>query len=247
LLLKETEAVPVNQTKKRAILAALLRNLKAPFSGSKAVIAGGRLTYQPIDISKFAKQYRNEQGWFGDKRYTFKELPVGEQTFAGVSYQVFEFATSPVPTVIMLGGPGIPNNPPQEVKGIPVNRKADALFFLHTARLDQRRNQQEVKQDARYEMLRYVVTYADGGTESIPIYAEIDIEHYVQKSPAAIPGAQIAWVRPYEGTDLSAVAYSKQWNNPHPEKEIKTLDVVYGAQRRGVPAVLAITAAEVSE
>jgi hypothetical protein len=92
-------------------------------------------------------------------------------------------------------------------------------------------------------MLRYVVTYADGQTANIPIYAEIDIENYRQQDPTALPGAQIAWTRRYEGTDSYAVAYVKQWDNPRPGVPIKSLDVVYGEQKRGVPAVLAITAA----
>ena len=36
LLFKETEEVPENAVKKRNILAALLRNLKAPFSSGRA-------------------------------------------------------------------------------------------------------------------------------------------------------------------------------------------------------------------
>ncbi len=242
LLFKEREEVPVNAVKKQTVLAALLRNLKAPFAG-KTIIAGANLKYEPVDISKQANQYRTERGWFGDKRFTFKDLPVGKHRLAGVLYDVYDFPTSPVPTVVMLGGRGVPNNPARAVRGIPVNRKADALFFLHTARLDARRNPQEIKERKQFELCRYVVHYADGEKIVVPIYAEIDIDHYVQKAPAALPGAQVAWTKPYPGTDLSAVAYSKQWNNPRPQVAIKSIDVVYGSQPRGVPALLAITAA----
>lgn len=243
LLFKENEAVPENALKKRAIIAAVLRNLKAPFAGGHRVIAGAKLNYQPIDLTKFCTQFRNERGWFGDAKFTFAGLPSGRQTFSGVPFNIFEFETSPVPNAIMLGGSGIPNNPPAEVKGIPINRQADALFFLHTARLDQRMDNNDRKQNKRYEMLRYRVTYADGQTVDIPILAEIDIDHYRQKEPPAIPGAQIAWTRAYEGTDQTAVAYLKQWNNPRPGVEIKSLDMTYGNDRRGVPVLLALTAA----
>jgi hypothetical protein len=47
----------------------------------------------------------------------------------------------------------------------------------------------------------------------------------------------------YEGSNESAVAYAKQWNNPRPDVAIKSVDMVYGADRRGVPVLLAITAA----
>lgn len=243
LAFKDTEEVPENAVKKRNIFATILRNLKAPFGGAKTVIAGADLEYVPIDISAYVNQFRDERGWFGDRRFTLKDMPTGRQVLAGVPYQIFEFATSPVPSVIMLGGPNVPNNPPEEVRGIPVGMKADALFFLHTARIDVRRTEEEVRQGKQYEMLRYIVTYEDDQKVDIPIYAEIDIDDYHPQQPAPIPGAQIAWVRPYEGTDRSAVVYSKQWNNPRPEVTIKSLEIVYGTDRRGVPALLAVTAA----
>jgi beta-galactosidase len=125
----------------------------------------------------------------------------------------------------------------------PINRKADALFFLHTARIDQRRNNDELRDNKRFEMARYIINYADGQSVALPIYSEIDIENYKQETPKAIPGAQLAWVSKYEGSNESAVAYSKQWNNPHPDVTIKSIDMTYGADKRGVPVLLAITAA----
>jgi len=246
LLLKETEEVPLNAVKKQNILATLLRNLKAPFASGRSVIAGANLAYAPIDLSKHATAFRNEKGWFGDKTFHFRDLPTGKQKLAGVLYDVYEFATSPVPTVILLGGNRMPPALPMEVKGIPVNRKADALFFLHAARIDQRRTEKELKEKKQFELFRYVVTYADGQTQAVPIYAETDVEHYRQDTaPKPIPGAQLAWARQYEGTTTWAAAYSKQWNNPRPEVEIKSIDVTYPSdiKPRGVPAVLAITAA----
>jgi beta-galactosidase len=190
LLFKDTESVPANASKKRTILSTLLRNLQAPFAGSKTVIAGANLQYTPIDFSRQATQYRNDKGWFGAPKVTFVGLQAGKQRLGGVLYDIYDFPTSPVPNAIMLGGNGIPNTPPQEVKAIPLNQKADALFFLHTARLDSRRNANELRDNKKFEMLRYVVNYADGKTETVPVYAEIDIDDYKQTTPRAIPGAQ---------------------------------------------------------
>ncbi|HZL33992.1 MAG TPA: glycoside hydrolase family 2 TIM barrel-domain containing protein [Tepidisphaeraceae bacterium] len=244
LLFKDQEEVAVNAIKKRSIFATLLRNLKAPFTGGGSVIVGANVAFAPVDISKQANQYRTDRGWFGDRKQTFAEMPVGRQSFAGVPYDVFEFATSPVPTVIMLGGPGIPNHLPQEVVGIPVHRKADALFFLQAARIDRRRNEEERKQGKPFEMARYFIHYADGKTAHIPIRSETDVENYAQENPRPLPGAQIAWERKYEGTPMHAVAYSQQWNNPRPDVQIATIDLVYGKDKGvAVPALLAITAA----
>jgi beta-galactosidase len=166
LAFKDTEAVPVNASKKRNIFSTVLRNLKAPFAGGKTVIAGAGLKYTPINFGDFKEklnQYRTDRGWFGDKSFTFNGLPTGSnQKFGNVTYNIWDFPTSPVPTAIMLGGGGVPNNPPEQVTDIPINQKADALFFLHTARIDQRRNNDEVRDNKKFEMARYVINYADG-------------------------------------------------------------------------------------
>jgi hypothetical protein len=241
---QETEAVPLNQTKKRTILATLLRNLKAPFSGGRTVIAGANLVCTPIDIHTKATTYKDERGWFGDKQRTLKALPAGEHAFGGVKYNIYEMPTSPVPQVLMLGGNAVPGNLPTEIIGIPINTKADALFFLHTARLDRRMNERERAEKKRFELCRYVVHYADGQTADVPVFAEVDIENFSQRQPNTIPGAQLAWRGRIEGSDESSVVYAKQWNNPRPGVEIKSVDLVYGKDKdRGVPALIAITAA----
>ena len=241
---KDTETNPENIGKKQTILATVLRNLNAPFSGGKTIIAGAsNLTFAPIDIKGQVNQYVTDQGFFGDKQFTFADLPRGKQPFAGVTYNIYNFTTSPVPNVMMLGGDGVPGNLADHISDIPVGRKADALFFLQAARIDQRRNGDELRDNKHYEMADYIVHYADGQTVKVPIYAEISVENYKQKLPAALPGAQIAWTKPYSGTDQTAVAYSMQWNNLRPETVIQSIDLVYGPDRRGIPALLAVTAA----
>ena len=241
---KDTEGNPQNSVKKQTILATLLRNLNAPFSGGKTIIAGANnLTYTPLDLSKQANQYVTERGWYGDKQFTFADLPRGRQSLAGVTYSIYNFITSPVPSAVMLGGADIPGNLPDHVDGIPVGLKADALFFLQAARIDQRRNADEVKQNKVYEMADYAVHYADGQIIKVPVYAEINVDDYKQKMPAILPGAQTAWVKPCSGTDRSVVAYSMQWNNPRPNVVIQSIDLTYGPDKRGVPSLLAVTAA----
>ena len=245
LAYKDSESVPGNALKKQKVLAQILHNLHAPFSGGKTIIAGAHLRYEPIDLSHQATAYRDEKGWFGDKSFTFKDLPTGDETFANVKYNVYDFPTSPVPTVVILAGNGAPAGMPAEVKGIPVNRKADALFFLQAAKLETRRTADDIKNNKQYELFDYIVHYADGKDEKVPIYAEQDVDDYKQPgAPAAIPGAAVAWSAPYAATGYQAVAYSKQWSNPRPDVTIQSIDVVSGPDKaRGVPAVIAITAA----
>ena len=96
-----------------------------------------------------------------------------------------------------------------------------------------------------FEICKYVVHYADGQVAEVPVIAEIDVDHFLQKNPKLLPGAQIAWTGKFEGSDESAVVYSKQWNNPRPGVEIKSVDLMYGKDAdRGVPVLLALTAAK---
>ena len=240
---QEHEAVPINQAKKRTMLATLLRNLKAPFSGGRTVLAGGDLVCTPLDIHTKATTYKDERGWFGDKNRTFKSLPEGEHELAGVRYKIYEMPTSPVPQVLMLGGDRVPGNLPNEIKEIAVGQKADALFFLHTARVDRRLNDRERREGKQAEMFRYVVHYADGSEAVVPVVNETHIDDYRQKKPQALPGAQLAWTTPYANSDVSAAAFAMQWNNPRPDVAIKTIDMVYGGERCGVPCLIAVTAA----
>ena len=153
-------------------------------------------------------------------------------------------ATSPVPTVVMVGGRGVPGNLPEQVAGVPVGRKADALFFLQAARVDQPRNDQDRKENKQIELAKYVIHYADGKTEPVPLCLEIDIDSYKQPGgPRPLPGAQVGWVGKYESPEFHAVAYVKQWNNPRPVVPIASIDLVCGKDRRGVPALIAVTAA----
>ena len=245
LLFKDTESVAENAAKKRRILATMLHNLKAPFSGGRTLVAGMNLKYQPLDISKYSTQYRNDRGWFGDKAHTFKDLPHGAQRMAGVPFDIYEMATSPVPNALMLAGNGVPGDLPKEIKDIAINTKADALFFLHAARIDKHRDERDRarREGKNIEIAKYVIHYADGETAELPINIEKDVENYIQKTPAMLPGAQLAWTKQYDGEENSAVAYMKQWSNPRPEVEIKTIDILPGADNAGVPVVLAITAA----
>ncbi len=244
LKFQETEAVPANATKKRAILAAVLRNLKAPFSGGPVVLAGGNLDYSPLDIHAKATTYKDERGWPGNKQHNLKSLPPGEHLFAGVRYVVYEMPTSPVPQLIMIAGKNAPPGLPDRIDAIPVNTRTDALFFLHAARLEPRPNNSDTRSRKASELCRYVVHYEDGQSVEVPVIAGIDIDHLIQRSPKSLPGAQLAWTARIDNSEDSAAVYSLQWNNPRPGVTVKSVDLVPGTDRdRGVPALIAITAA----
>ena len=129
LLVLEKESVPVNAQKKQAIVSTILRNLGATFAGGRIVTAA-QMKFLPVPFNEQANAYLTKgHGTFPD--VDLSTLPVGEQKFAGVTYKINDFRTSPVPSCVVLRAPCVDDRLPAEAT-IKVGRKADALFFLQS-------------------------------------------------------------------------------------------------------------------
>jgi len=256
----DREKLPLNKRKKANITKALLANLGAVFAGTKTIVAGAGLQYEPVRIpdARF-NAFVNRQGrprWFpgpGD----LSKMPVGDQTFANVDYHLSDFSTSPVPTVFMLGGNGSEVQE-TEIEGIRVGRAADALFFLHTFHPSgsiggwQRQYDEAVRRGRALPeppvVFQYVIHYADGQQALVPVVWRAGVGHWVSEAPTALPAAAVAWTGPLSGEE-QAVVYSMQWNNPRPNASIESIDVVSGPDgpKWGAPAVFAVTTAKAAQ
>lgn len=243
------ERLPLNAEKKATIVKTLLKNLGATFGGGRLVIVGANLRYEPIPIpeAKCNAYFRKgNDGWFRHPTGDLSHLPLGENTFAGVKYAIPDLKTSPVPSCIILRD----RAKEEGVRDLPVGRKADALFFLHTLGASRQaltwqpgRRAQDTTPPVVFQ---YVVHYADGQSADVPVRLGQGVGHWLAAEPKALREAAVAWSAdlPGEATE-KAVLYSMQWNNPRPEVEIRSIDIVCpeDARRYGEPAVLAITAA----
>jgi beta-galactosidase len=248
VLVKPAEANPVNAQKKRNIVAALLHNLHATFAGSK-ILTAANLKCRPLPLDERCNQFLSkDRGWFGDdKQRDLAHVPVGANNLAGVPYTIRDHRTSPVPSCVMLAGPGAKGQLPKEVKGLRVGGKADVLFFLHT--FNRTAPWQPAKPgDQPPAVFKYVVHYADGQTAEIPVLYGEGADHWLAKEPKGLKSASVAWAAPVPG-DASAeqaVLYQLSWTNPRPTVSIDSLDMLYGpdGSKYGTPALLAITAGE---
>jgi len=245
LNLRETEAVPENLQKKRTIFSTLLRNLHAVFAGGQ-VLTTAHLHFQPIPLHEQCNQYlTRDRGWFEGER-DLAHLPHGEITLEGVRYVIRDFKTSPVPSCVMLAGPGARGHLPEEVQGLQVGTRADMLFFLHTFN---RVADWQPRQpgDPPPVLFRYLVHYADGSTEEIPILYGEGVDHWISSQPMGLKSASVAWAAPFPGETSAeqAVVYQFPWTNPRPKVAIQSLDLAYGPEgnRFGTPVLLAVTAA----
>jgi hypothetical protein len=117
---------------------------------------------------------------------------------------------------------------PREVDDIAVGARANRLHLLHAT-------QQEAIPGS--EVLSYMVHYGDGTSERIPIVCGRDILDW-RMTPSHVElaaDAKVAWTGLNDQTerkthldpfDASAIRLvSKTWMNPHPEKQITSIDM----------------------
>ncbi|TVR46619.1 MAG: hypothetical protein EA425_16960 [Puniceicoccaceae bacterium] len=241
----ESESNPANAAKKQTVTATLLRNLGADFAGGTLVVPGVNMASHPVPLDTVANLYLTRPQGFPVGNADLGALPVGLQRFAGVDYLIRDFATSPLESGILLRHPRYRIQQEHErVEGIPVNRRADALFFLHTLLPgDTWRPSRDATEPPI--IFEYTIHYADGTRATVPVELGLGIDSWLQNEPRPLRDAAVAWQA--EGPrDQRITLYQMQWTNPHPDRTIRTIDLAYapGGQRWGAPAVLAITVAE---
>jgi hypothetical protein len=159
----------------------------------------------------------------GDRRFHLAMLPKGVQTFDGVRWDVRG--------LIALFGKHVPFAYPDRVEGIPIGQRARRLHLLHGCGWSPPRGTL---------VGRYVLRYADGETRELPIVFGDDVHNWGTSLGKIdeVKTAREAWrARSGEG-DLRL--YHRPYENPRPEVEIATLDVV-SEKTDGAPFVVAVT------
>ncbi len=162
-----------------------------------------------------------------------KELPQGEQTFAGIKFRVGE-------NLIQLAGSSLEGRP-QAVNGIQVNKRLTALFFFHGTGW---------KAKDGTVIAQYKVHYEDQTAEAVPIVYGEDVRNWLTRSDQKrVTRGRVAWVgnnaseRRAGGTIR---VYLGVWKNPHPEKKVVSIDCI-SANTIAAPFCVAITAAVAPE
>jgi RNA polymerase sigma factor (sigma-70 family) len=141
-------------------------------------------------------------------------LPRGVHKMGGTFFRVGE-------EMIHLRGKMAPQLP-ESVDGIKVGARADSLHILHAT-------QQGTKTDT--EIGSYIVHYADGSKESIPVVYGRNVAGWwlwPRGQPETAPDARIAWRGTNDDTErnpgLSIRLFAWTWTNPHPDRVIATID-----------------------
>ena len=158
-------------------------------------------------------------------------LPTGVQEFAGTEFDVHGLIQ-----LSSTGNTRLTNRYPDHVDNIRIGQRCTRLHFLHAGAGGERDG---------VKVGQYVVHYATGPDQEIPlVYAE-DLRvwwHYPNKSKN-IGRAVLAWT----GTNAASAAqnatlrlFKLTWDNPQPENEIRSIDIVSGTSKCA-PFVVAIT------
>lgn len=175
-------------------------------------------------------------GWTDQGNNDFRNMPLGKQVAAGVTFEIIDPAKNDGKSCIVLRGSERPNFP-SEVTGIKVGKKFSRLFFLHTAAW------------SSGDVGVYRINYADGSSVDYPLKHGINIGDWWNTTylTQAAPGIMRENpTKPQVGT------YVASWENPHPDKEIKSIDFLASSSplvktidflpsKNAVPVLVAIT------
>jgi beta-galactosidase len=249
--LVETESTPVNTEKKLKLLSALLRNLGAAFDTGRVIVTGMDLEYHPVLMKDYVNVFLDADHNWPDKDNDLSLLPIGEQKFKGVSYDVYEYKTALFPHAVMLRGSAQSTGGrelPEKVR-VKVDRKADAVFFLHAALENQkyrpprrRRNDPPAKPPV---LFTYFIRYQDGQVQAVDVRLDEGVGLLTDK-PRPLDKASVAWTgKAGAGSRRDATVYQMVWTNPRPQAPIESIEFTHGPHGNTYahPVLLGITTA----
>ena len=156
-------------------------------------------------------------------------IPLGTNTWAGIDFDVR--GVIQVQSSILAARKG---KFPDQVSGIPVNRRGRLLHFLHGT-------DWSVKPGT--VIGEYVVRYVNGTEEYIPITFGHDVFDWWQEPDAANTKLQVAWVGANVASQKqnnSIRVYRSSWENPRWDVPIQSIDFISAKTACG-PFLLAIT------
>lgn len=132
----------------------------------------------------------------------------------------------------------------RRAEGIAVGRKAQRLFFLHANHYSQ--------YSRGTQMGAYTILYADTTSVTLPIRYGIETADWWSYSDSKASGAAVAWTGRNEssarwsrlynfpaslGRPLGLQLFLFAWDNPKPDVEIQSIDLVPASRTPGSPAI----------
>ncbi len=199
-----------------------------------------------LDLSKVANMgFKDEKdgdgkgGWTDQGENDFRMMPLGRQTLAKIPFDIIDPASNGGKSCVIMT-PNPKGDLVKAAKGIKLEGKFRRIFFLHTAAWIS---------STGTVVAYYTVHYADGSKELIPVRDGVNICDWWHCG--SLPEAKLALaMRNPAGNEVGLTMM--EWSNPHPEKEIKSIDLsantgdeidfAAAASSKAVTAVVAVSA-----
>ncbi len=165
-------------------------------------------------------------GWTDQGENDLRHLSPGTQSFFDIPFDIIDPKTNNDKSCLVLKGKDR-SYFPLKIETIAVNRKANLLFFLHTAAYCLPAG----------SVGKYIIHFSDDTQSEINLQAGVEIDDWW--APGELSGAEVAWSEKHPLTAQNVGFYIFQWNNPHPNKTIRSIDFV--SNNTAVPVLLGIT------
>ncbi len=179
-------------------------------------------TFFPVDLSHHVN-YGLTQPMLGVAGNNLSDLGTGHTTLRWVPFQIDgAVLVGPGETQGRLTGGPVPLS--ASVTGIPIGRKLDWLYFLHAANFASLNSCLGPGE----KIGAYIVHYADGTQEQIPLCTGVDIADWWDVRDQ-VSAAEVAWTGKNDAASANRVGirlFLKSWKNPRPGVAIQSLDVV---------------------
>jgi hypothetical protein len=210
---------------------------------SLAAAGDDNVTY--LDLQPQANQKLSDNLGRGLEGNNLAALPKKEQTFQDVKFKVEE-------GFIQLGSKLLKVEKPTKVEGIKVGKAFAKLHLLHATGYGNGSviGEEGMEGDPLFVaeetlIAEYKVHYADGTTETIPVVYGKDVRDwfFTPKSKDVTRGIA-AWKGDNEfakGVGSQIRLYITTWENPHPAKQVATIDYVKVGDSPAAPFCIAVT------
>lgn len=250
-------------TKPLYLLSNLLMNAGARLTAggiiSKDAEAPQKWSFTPVSLERFvnwplADDPNGRRGFhMQGSENDLRAFPRGRQTLHGVDYDLVDPDKLGGNGTIALAGRGQEGRHPAQVKSIPVGRKADRLYFLHNSAWGRPGFVYRVyyTEDRRKWIPGQPDPFVDVVVNPKENIADVWGADAYEKGEAFLSGATVAWsdANAYQRSrDTRVGVYQMVWDNPYPEKEIESIDIISPQQVGGGQIfVYGITAASRDE
>ena len=169
-----------------------------------------------------------EGGWTDDgPKNDLSNFPTGKQNFNGIPFDIINPDLNRGKSCIVLKSK-VKTYFPEEVNDIEIDSPAKKLHFVHAmSRTDEKPG-------------KYVVHYDCGSTVDIPLENKYNIYNWWYPKDLNLENVRFAWTgKNPRRSSIGVFHYA--WENPHPEKVIKSLDFV-SYESNASPILVAVTA-----